>query len=416
MSAVAWALGALVVASWAYWVVAYVAVRRLLRRPAPAASALPPVSILKPVRGLDAGARESFATFFRQDYPEVEILFGFEDAADEAVPVVERLREEFPGVPARVVIASAGAPNRKACLLHALAREARHDVLVAADADMRAEPDYLRRVVGALLAPGVGLVTCLYRGDEPATLAARLEALHMGVTFLPSAVLAHEVVGLPVAMGATVALRRGDLEAAGGFASVARHLADDHELGVRVAALGWDVAFAPCVLRSALGSVRARDLWAREVRWSRCARVSRPAGQLGYAVTFAVPLALAFLAAAGFGAPGWAALGASLALRWAVAAAVARETGDRASLAALPLLPLRDLATAAVWATALFGRRVVWRGDAFEVGADGLLRPEAAAATPRARRRRVPAWRRSAGPPGPAPPPRPRSAEERRPG
>jgi ceramide glucosyltransferase len=135
------------------------------------------------------------------------------------------------------------------------------------------------------------------------------------------------------------------------------------------------VAIAPCVLRSVLGDVSPRDLWDREVRWSRCTRVSRPSGQLGYFVTFAAPLAAAFLVASGFGVAGWAALAASIALRWGVAAAIARETGDRASLAALPVLPLRDLMTVAVWGTALFGRRVTWRGEVFQVGRDGLLRP-----------------------------------------
>ena len=374
MKALAPLLGALAVASWAYWVVAYVAVRRFFRRTEPVPPALPPVSVLKPVRGLDAGAAETFATFFRQDYPELELVFGVEDGADAAVAVVVRLRREFPRVPARIVVSGARGPNRKASMLHALAREARHDVLVASDSDMRADPDYLRRTVGALLAPGVGLVTCTYTGDAPVTLASRLEALHMGVTFLPSAIVAHELLGMPFAMGATVAVRRADLEAAGGFASVEGHLADDYQIGARVAALGRKVVIAPSVLRSALGDVRLRDLWDREVRWSRCSRVSRPAGQLGYGVTFATPLAIALLAA-GAGAAGWAILAASLALRWAVAAGIARETGDRVALASLPLLPVRDVLSAAVWGAALFGRRVVWRGEVFRVGPDGLLRP-----------------------------------------
>ena len=381
MSPIVLLLGALVVASWVYWVVAWAAVRRLLRRPAaPAPVVLPPVSLLKPVRGVDAGARENFASFFRQDYPaEIEILFGVEDPGDEAIPVVERLRREFPAVRARLVVAPAGGPrgaNHKACLLEALARQARHDVLVAADADMRVDRDYLRRVVGAL-GPYTGLVTCPYRGEEPRTLAARLEALHMGVTFLPSAVLAGDVLGMPIAMGATIALRRAELDAIGGFAAVAGHLADDYQVGARVASTGRRVVLSPYVVRSVLGATGLRELWHREVRWSRCARVSRPAGQLGYGLTFSAPLAAAFCAATGFGPAGWAALAASLAVRWAVAAAVARETRDGASLAALPLLPLRDLLGAAVWVAALLGRRVVWRGEAFDVDDDGLLRPRA---------------------------------------
>ena len=371
-------LGGLVLVSWIYWLVAWVAVRRLFRRPPPAAAPLPSVSVLKPVRGLDPGAALSFASFFRQDYPDFELVFGVEDPGDEAVPVIEEVMRGFPKVRSRLVLAPAGgprAPNRKAGLLEVLAREARHDVLVAADSDMRVEADYLRRVVSALLEPGVGLVTCPYRGEEAMTVAARLEALHMGVTFLPSAVLAGDLMGLPVAMGATVALRRAELEAVGGFAAVAHHLADDYQLGKRVAALGKRVVVVPCVLRSVLGATRLRDQWDHEVRWSRCARVSRPAGQLGYGVTFTIPLSAVLWVVTGFDAIGAAVLAVSLALRWAVAAAIARLTGDAVSLGALPLLPLRDLQGAAVWVRALVGRRVVWRGEAFDVGADGLLRP-----------------------------------------
>jgi ceramide glucosyltransferase len=408
-------LWALVAASGLYWVVAWAAVRRLLRRAAPPgpAAALPAASILKPVRGLDEGAAESLATFLRQDHPRTEVLFGVDDPADPAVAVIERLRREHPAVRTRLVVAAPGGPNRKASLLDALAREARHDVLVAADADMRVAPDYLRRVLTVLAAPGVGLVTCPYRGEAPASVAARLEALHIGVTFLPSMAVAAELVRLPFAMGATIALGRAELDAIGGFAAVAGHLADDYEVGARVAALGRRVVVCPLVLATVLGAPRLRDVWQREVRWSRCARVSRPAGQLGYGITFTTPLALALLALTGGAPAGWIAIGGALALRWAVAAAVARETGDRASRAALPLLPVRDVLSAAVWAVGLVGRRVVWRGEAFDVVEGGRLRRRAPAPPPRraAWRRRVAtpaAPPRRAGPPAGARTPRPR--------
>jgi ceramide glucosyltransferase len=385
IAAAAAVLWALVAASGLYWLAAWVAVRRLLRRAAPAAPAsdLPAASILKPIRGVDAGAAESLATFLGQDHPRAEVLFGVDDPADPAVAVIERLRREHPGVPTRLVVAAPGGPNRKASLLDALAREARHDVLVAADADMRVAPDYLRRVLTALAAPGVGLVTCPYRGEAPASVAARLEALHVGVTFLPSMAVAAELLRLPFAMGATIAVRRAELDAIGGFGAVAGHLADDYELGARIAALGRRVVVSPVVLATVLGPARLRDVWQREVRWSRCARVSRPAGQLGYGLTFTTPLALALLALAGGGGAGWVALGGALALRWAVAAAVARETGDRASLAALPLLPVRDVLSAAVWAVGLVGRRVVWRGEVFDVVDGGRLRRCAPVPPPR---------------------------------
>lgn len=397
MTALAIALLGLTAASGAYWLLALFAVRRLLRAHPPPATALPPVSLLKPVRGLEPGARESFESFLHLDYPQRELLFGVADPDDPVLPLLEQLRAEHRALAISVVVAPAPGPNRKAQLLEALARAARFDVLVATDADMRVAPSYLRDVVASLTAPGVGLVTCPYRGLAPASLAARLEALHMGVTFLPSVAVASAVAGIPFAMGSTMALRRSDLEAVGGFGALSAHLADDYELGARVGALGRRVATCPHVVASVLGRARFREVWDREVRWSRCARAGRPRGHAGYALTFTTPLALAALAASGFAPVGWAALAGALALRWIVAVAVAATTGDGASLHALPLLPLRDCLTAAVWATALVGRRVVWRGEAFEVDRAGRLRPltaaAAAAAAPPARSKARPAGR-----------------------
>jgi ceramide glucosyltransferase len=399
------ALLAVTVASWAYWALALVAVRRHVRTRLPSPATLPPVSLLKPVRGIDPGADQALESFFRLEYPEYEILFGLADANDPALPHLERLRAEHPAVPVRIVVAEAAGPNRKACLLDALARAARHDVLVSTDSDMRVAPSWLRDVAAELAAPDVGLVTCPYRGADPASLAARLEALHMGVTFLPSTIVASRVFRMPFAMGSTMALRRGDLDAIGGFVALAPYLADDYELGARIASLGRRVVLSPHVVSSVLGETAFRNGWQREVRWSRCARVSQPAGQVGYAVTFSTPLAVAALLASGLRPAAWLALAGSLAVRWAVAAGVARATGDAASLRALPLLPLRDLLTAAVWAAGLFGRRVVWRGHVFEVDRAGRLRELVAEppglATPRSRStRRAPS--RSAAPSPPA--------------
>ncbi|BDG02227.1 bacteriohopanetetrol glucosamine biosynthesis glycosyltransferase HpnI [Anaeromyxobacter oryzae] len=369
------ALLALTAASWVYWALALLAVRRHVRArvPVPAAP-LPPVSILKPVRGVDADARACFESFLRQDYPTFELVFGVADPSDPVLPLLAELRAAHPGVAVQVVVAPAPGPNRKASLLAALTRAARHDVLVSSDSDMRVEPTWLGDVV-ATLEPDVGLVTCPYRAADPRSLAASLEALYVGVTFLPSAIVAGDLLGMPFGMGSTLALRRRDLRALGGFAALVDYLADDYQLGARVAALGRRVVVARHVVTTVLGPTTVRDGWEREVRWARCTRASQPLGHFGFAMTFSTPLAVLALLATGLAPLGWAAVAGSLAVRWLAAAGIARATGDLAALQALPLLPLRDGLTAAVWAAAAMGRRVVWRGDVFHVDRVGRLRP-----------------------------------------
>jgi ceramide glucosyltransferase len=373
---VAAALVTLTGASWGYWLLALALVRRHVGGPpALPAATVPPVSILKPVRGVDPDACAGFESFFRLDYPAYELVFGVADPADPVLPLLEVLRAAHPGVPSRIVVAPAPGPNRKASLLEALAREARFDVLVATDADIRVAPAWLREVTAALDAPGVGLVTCPYVGAVAGSLPAHLEALHMGVTFLPSAVVASHSLGVPFAMGSTMALRRSTLDAAGGFAPLAQFLADDYQLGARVAALGQRVVLAREVVASALGRTTFREQWDRELRWARCTRASRPAGHAGYALTFSLPLALAFLVASGLEPAGFAAVAGSLVVRWTAAAGIARATRDHVSLRALLLVPLRDLLTAAIWAAGFVGGPVIWRGERFAVDGEGRLHP-----------------------------------------
>lgn len=388
MTPIALALAALVAVSWAFWLLAAAAVLRLFRAAAPGDSAaaegrLPAVSILKPVCGADPGSFDNFDSFCAQAYPNFEVVFGVADADDPAIPILEAVRSRHRPDAVRLLVAPphpAGA-NRKACLLDALARAARHAVLVASDADMRVGPDYLRRIISTLDRPGVVLATCPYRAEDARSLWARLEALHIGATFLPSAVLAGRL-GVAFAMGATVAVRRADLQQIGGFAAARDYLADDQQLGARLSSLGR-IALCPYLPQTALGHTSAREEWHRELRWSRCNWIGQPLGNLGYATTFSLPLALAFLAARG-GVAGVTVLAGSLAVRWSVAAAVALRTRDRVSLRALPLLPLRDLLTPALWAAGLLTRRVVWRGRVFEVDRRGRLAP-VAARTPSAR-------------------------------
>jgi ceramide glucosyltransferase len=366
----------LVAASWIYWLVAWWATRAFFQtRPEADPGLTPPVSILKPVKGLDAQVYQNYASFCRQDYPTFELLFGVADPQDPVFPILKRLQQGFPEYNIRLITGEAMGSNRKASLLHHLAAQARHEVLVISDSDMQVSPDYLRRVVAPLADEQIGLVTCPYRGGAPSGLAAQLGALHMGVTFLPSAVVASQLFRMPLAMGATMALRRGDLSRMGGFEAIADYLADDYQLGARVARLGKRVHVSTYVTTSILGKTTFCEQWRREVRWARCTRVSRPWEYPGLLLTFSTPLALILLPISGFAAVGWLALTVSLLLRWAVGWWVTGYTRDEETRRWLIWLPLRDVLSALVWCTSIMGRSIYWRGEQFALKSDGRMQP-----------------------------------------
>jgi len=326
----------------------------------------PPVSILKPVRGRDPGFYEAIRSHAAQRYPEFEILFGVADPADPALEDISRLRAEFPSVPVRVIGTANDAPNRKVGALELLSRAARYDTLLVNDGDIRVEPDYLIRVLALLGDPGVGLVTCLYRG-RGGSLPSRAEALGIATEFAPSVLVARLLSSSGFALGSTMAFRRRELDAIGGFASIREFLADDYQLGARISALGKRVAMADTVVETNLGSGDWGEVWRHQTRWSRTIRVSRPAGYLGYAVTQAT---LWCLVAALAGS--WTVAVAGLAARMAAAAASMKAVGCWDPVEWLAV-PFRDLLGFAVWCAGFAGREVEWRGTRFRLQADGRI-------------------------------------------
>jgi ceramide glucosyltransferase len=366
----------LLAVSWIYWLVAWFITRTFFRSSRHTSQGFTPgVSILKPIRGLDAQALRNYASFCQQDYPHYELLFGFTDPEDPAVHLVRQLQNDYPHTRIRLVSGPALGANRKASLLHHLAAEARHDILVITDSDMRVTPDYLRRVVAPLADASTGLVTCCYRAEAPHTLAAGLEALQIGVVFLPSVIIANCLLKFGFAMGSTAALRRRDLDRLGGFEAITNYLADDYQLGARIAQIGLQVHLSDYVVATVLGKTSFLEQWHREVRWSRCARVSRPWCYPGLLISFTMPMALLLLLLSGFATVGWQALAVSLAVRWLVAFLVSGYTGDVESRRWLPWLPLRDLLSALVWLVGGLGRHIVWRGDRFILRSDGRMEP-----------------------------------------
>jgi ceramide glucosyltransferase len=371
--AAVWLLAGLTAAATLYSlaVVAACGLHARRRRSAPAAPReTPPVSILKPIRGVEAGLENNLRSHFAQDYPSFEILFGVASADDSALAAIERVGREFPGRPSATVVGAAAGVggNRKIALLEALAVRASHGLLLVDDADIRVPPDWLRRTVAALDGPGAGLVTCLYRARPGRTLGSKLEALGVSSDFAGQALVGFELARVPFALGATMLVRREELERIGGFAALRPYLADDYQLGARIAALGKRIVLSPVAVETG-GEPTLGEAWRRRLRWARTVRASRPGGHAGFGVTLGGAWSLALVA---LEPAGWPLAAAYWAARAAAGVAAARTAGARLGWNLL-LLPAADLWAFAAWAASFLGRSVEWRGRKLTLDRGGRI-------------------------------------------
>ena len=374
----AWLLLVLIGASLAYGVVVLLAAARLGRRPhVPTEAFLPPVTILKPVKGMDTGLLENFRSFCRQDYPEYEVVFGVADPEDPAVPVIHRVIAEHPGTTARLVLCLERlGPNGKVSNLDQMAGLARHDILIVSDSDTRVEPEYLRRVAAPLADARVGVVTALYRGVAPEGLAAHLERLMIHATFVPGILAGYLLEGITFAFGATMAVRRKVLDEMGGFAAFAHMLNEDYQIAQRALAAGHAVALADLVVDCVLGRMAFHDVFARQVRWSRTNRIARPGGYALAVIRHGVFWSLLLLLAQGPTPLALGALAATAALRLTIVVTVTTWVLRAPNPArGLWLLPLADALSLLIWALAFTGSTVTWRGQRFRVSREGHLEP-----------------------------------------
>lgn len=338
---------------------------------------LPPVSILKPLKGSDPELYEALRSHCVQDYSEYEVLFGVSELTDPAVATVERLIAEFPGRKLRIIecIKQLGA-NGKVSNLAQLVPVAAHEILLVNDSDIRVEPEYLRTIISDLQQPRVGLVTCLYRGSPAPTIGSKLEALGISTDFTPGVLVARQIEGgLHFGLGSTLAFRKRDLAAIGGFESIVDYLADDYELGRRIAQQNLRVELAHSVVETHLPAYDFAGLFHHQVRWARTIRTARPSGYAGLVLTFALPWAVMTLALAPHAPWAWALAAAALLVRLGSALVFGRlVVRDSQILSSLWLLALRDFLGFAVWLIGWAGRKVVWRGLVFEVK-NGKLKP-----------------------------------------
>lgn len=355
----------------AYYVAATIAARRFFtrERAQKLPNYSPPASLLKPVRGVDFGSYENFATFCAQCYPEYEILFGVGDDADPAVPLIQRLIREFPQRRIGLFIgAEQIGANRKVNMLERLAREARHDVLVLTDGDIRVAPNYLREVVAPLNDKAVGAVTSFYRAIAEKNLGAELEAVGAASDFFAGVLMANWMEGITFALGASIVTTREWVAKIGGFAAIADMLADDYELGHRIAKAGGKVVISREAVWTMYPAQTARGFWQHQVRWARTVRLCRPLSFAGLIFTHGLPWAL--LAAVIAPAPWIAAayLLAYLVLRLTMAWTVGVwGVGDDVLRRKLWMVPLRDAIHFFVWLAGFASNRIHWGGEAFRM-------------------------------------------------
>ncbi len=351
--------------------------------------AAPPVTLLKPLCGLEPNIEENLASFFQQDYPNFEIIFGTRDAADPALAVVQRLQRRYPEVPVTVVLSGQpDRPNAKVCALQYMLAEAQHEYLIISDSDVHVARNYIREVVPPLLNPQVGLVSCLYRGVPTGGIWSRLEALGMSVEMTSGVIVADLLEGMKFALGPTMAIRRETLEAIGGIGVLADYCADDYVLGLRVFESGRAVVMSSHVIEHVILNRSLPDSIAHQVRWMKSTRFSRSAGHVGTGLTFAVPFGILGLIAgmAFHNVPLAAAL-----LGWAIANRMLMSlvTGwgvvrDPNALRQCWLYPLRDLMGFCFWLASFLGTTIVWRQERYRLMPGGFMvrLPEDSAAEP----------------------------------
>lgn len=344
----------------------FAALRFLATRKAPP-SVLEPISILKPLAGVDPGLELNLRTCFEQDYPAFEILFAVRDTDDPCIEIVERLRREYPGVPTSLLITGEPPyPNAKVFSLDRMLAAATNDLVVMSDSDIRIGPGLLRTVAAEFQDPKLGIATCPYRAVAGPSFWSRIEAIGMNTDFLAGILVARVLEGMQFAVGPTIAARRSALASIGGFDRLKDYLAEDFVMGKFAAEAGQGVILSSGVVEHHIGSSDFAHNAAHRLRWTRSTRRSRPWGYAGQLFTMPLPLAIALVAASLSYWP-WAL--AAIAVRF-IGAYVISHRVLHVKLNWL-LLPVEDLAVFCFWVAGFFGKTIVWRGRRYLLHRDG---------------------------------------------
>jgi len=371
-----WAiLGAAILSSLSYLIIIFAARSFFRRRNAAPRDFTPPVSVLKPVYGLEPEAYENFASFCRQDYSEYEVLFGVTNPQDAATHVIRKLIADFPALPIRLVVTPEKiGSNDKVNKLCGLARAARHNFLVLSDADIRVGPAYLRLVVAPFRDAQVGAVTSMFTGIPLRSLWPELEAICLSTDFMPAVLMAWKLAGVRFALGATMAVRRECLAEIGGFEALADEAADDYELGCRIAARGHRVELVDGTVKTWCCLQSLHEFYVQRLRWAIMTRQARPLGYVGFIFTQGLPWTVLAVILAHTRLLVWSFVAAYLILRMASVWTVGIwGLHDELLKRRWWLVPLWDAFAFVLWLNSLFWSRVRWRGVEYRVSGGRLI-------------------------------------------
>lgn len=342
------------------------------------AAQLPPVSVLKPVHGAEARLKENIESFFHQDYPQYEILFAADTAADAALPVIREICERYPQIPSRIFVTGDPPwPNAQNYCFQRLMEAAAYDILVTSDSDVEVAPNYLRDIVPPLLDPRVGAVTCAFRGKSAGGFWGYFDAIGQSVEFTAGVLMSNLLEETKFGLGPTIAVRKDSIGRIGGFAGVREYLSNDFVVGNFIHKAGFQVLLSSHVVDHMSSPKTFRQMWERQLRWAMGTRYSRPKGHFGSGLTFAVPYGILGLAAGA--ALGHPTLGGSLFATallnrmiecwvvgwWAAGDPIARRT--------FLIYPLRDLHGFVLWCASYVCKRSLWRDNNYELLKGGRL-------------------------------------------
>lgn len=336
-----------------------------------------PVSIIKPLKGIDPELRENIATFCSQDYPEYEVLLGFSEQTDSAVPMMKEVAAACADPCVRVVISSIDlGANKKVSNLQGLVESARYPLLAISDSDMRVDRFYLRKIVGEYYRfKNVGLVTCLYKISSPQTVGAALESLTIALDFTPSVLVARRLEGITFGLGASLLLSTKALEDIGGLSAIADYLADDYQIGYRLWKKGYKISLSDVVIENIVGPMSIRDYLMHQLRWAKTYRASRPKGFAGYGITHVFAFSLLLFILQGPTALTISIICTAAALRFSMAAVMYRKViRSKSWIKWLVLIPLKDILSFGVWTWCFLSRTVSWRGKSYKILKGGTIR------------------------------------------